>query len=87
MKLPKDDDSVARIALIVNDNKLAYDPEGAGDAANLSRSEVYRAINSGELPARKRGKRTFILREDLIEFLRKLPRLQEDNKTPVGGRR
>lgn len=38
----------------------------------LGRTKIYEAINCGELPARKMGKRTIILQEDLQTFLLKL---------------
>jgi excisionase family DNA binding protein len=41
--------------------------------AGLGRTSVYDAIASGDLPARKFGKRTIILRGDLNNFLAGLP--------------
>lgn len=38
----------------------------------LGRTKVYQLINAGELPAKKLGKRTVILRSDLEEFLLQL---------------
>ena len=38
-------------------------------ATGLGRSKLYQLINSGELKARKIGKRTIILKDDLDTFL------------------
>jgi excisionase family DNA binding protein len=42
--------------------------------SGLGKTTVYAAIKRGHLVARKCGRRTVILHEDLIEFLRNLPR-------------
>ncbi len=39
----------------------------------LCRDTVYRAISRGDLVARKLGKRTLILQDDLRAFLKSLP--------------
>jgi excisionase family DNA binding protein len=41
--------------------------------AGIGRTKIYRAISDGTLKARKFGKRTLILRDDLREFLSSLP--------------
>ena len=41
--------------------------------AGIGRTKIYQAITSGELVARKYGKRTIILRRDLHAFLAALP--------------
>lgn len=41
--------------------------------AGLGRTKIYQAINEGTLKARKCGKRTLVLREDLRQFLAALP--------------
>jgi excisionase family DNA binding protein len=41
--------------------------------AGIGRTKIYQAITSGELVARKYGKRTIILRQDLQAFLAALP--------------
>lgn len=55
------------------DNKLAYYIEDAVTAGGGSRSELYEALRRGDLKARKRGKRTVILRDDLVAYLAALP--------------
>ena len=41
--------------------------------SGLGRTKIYEAIGAGSLRARKCGKRTLILPEDLREFLTSLP--------------
>jgi excisionase family DNA binding protein len=41
--------------------------------AGIGRTKLYEAISDGSLKARKYGKRTLILREDLRTFLSSLP--------------
>ena len=43
----------------------------------LCRDTVYRAIGRGDLVARKLGKRTLILADDLEKFLNSLPALKQ----------
>ena len=53
--------------------KLAYTIEEAVGEGAGSRTIIYEAINAGKLKAKKRGKRTIILANDLIEYLEALP--------------
>jgi len=39
----------------------------------LGRDSIYKAINTGQLPARKLGRRTIVLASDLESFLKALP--------------
>lgn len=41
----------------------------------LSRTTLYKAIAEGTLRARKQGRSTIILAEDLVQFLKSLPSL------------
>ena len=43
------------------------------DVSGLGKTKIYEAISAGQLVARKFGKRTIILREDLTLFLTALP--------------
>ncbi len=52
---------------------LALTVEEAAYAAKLSRSEIYRALQRGDLEAKKQGRRTLILREELTRYLGALP--------------
>jgi excisionase family DNA binding protein len=49
----------------VNSNPIAYSVLDAAAASGLSRSFLYNAMKNGELPAKKIGSRTLILRDDL----------------------
>ena len=52
---------------------LAHSVEEAATRANCGRTTVYAAIKSGALKARKIGRRTIILEEDLRRWLVSLP--------------
>jgi excisionase family DNA binding protein len=54
---------------------LAYTINQAVEAGAGSRSAIYEAIARGELKAKKLGRSTRILREDLQAFLRSRPTL------------
>lgn len=53
--------------------KLAYSIVEATEEARIGRTSIYDAIGRGELVARKVGRRTIILREDLETWLRSRP--------------
>ena len=60
---------------------LAYTIAQAAEAAATGKTALYEALGSGELPARKRGRRTLILAADLRAWLERLPAL-ELKRTP-----
>jgi Helix-turn-helix domain len=60
--------------------KLGYSIDEAVDASGSSRTEIYEAIKGGQLKARKRGRRTIILDDDLRDYLRRLPQLTDATK-------
>lgn len=54
--------------------KLAYSIKEACNITGLGRTLLYAEIGSGKLVARKCGRRTVILADDLITYLMSLPR-------------
>ncbi len=56
---------------------LAHTIEMAAKAATVGRTSIYEAINSGALKAKKIGRRTLILDEDLRAWLTSLPSMTE----------
>ena len=54
--------------------KLAYSIVASAKLVSSSRSQLYLEIQKGRLPATKIGGRTVILHEDLVAWLRRLPR-------------
>lgn len=55
-------------------DKITLSTEDACALASVGLNTLYKAINSGELVARKKGKRTLILRADLDAWLATWPR-------------
>jgi hypothetical protein len=53
--------------------QLAYTIPDAVLVAAVSRTELYRAAQRGEIIFRKRGKRTIILADELRRWVRSLP--------------
>jgi excisionase family DNA binding protein len=54
--------------------KLGLSVEEASEIAGIGRSKLYEALRDGLLQARKFGRRTIILRDDLERFLSALPK-------------
>jgi excisionase family DNA binding protein len=52
---------------------LAHTIAEACTRSGIGRTAIYALINNGQLPARKRGRRTLILVEDLQRCLQSLP--------------
>lgn len=52
---------------------LVYSITVGAKHANVSRSELYNILKRGELRAKKLGRRTVILHDDLHAYLRGLP--------------
>ena len=53
-------------------NQLSLSIEEVSAATGMGRTKLYQAINSGALKARKWGKRTIVLKDDLDAFLSSL---------------
>lgn len=59
----------------MNDSgKIGMSVEEAAEVSGIGRTLLYKAIHDRLLIARKVGRRTVILREDLEAFLRSLPK-------------
>lgn len=56
-----------------DDAPLALGISAAARAAGIGRSTVFEEINAGRLKARKAGRRTLILKDDLAAWLASLP--------------
>ena len=61
----------------VTGQKFAYSVNEICTLAGLGRDSVYQAIRNGKLVARKYGKRTLVIDEDLRAFLRSLPTMRK----------
>ena len=57
-------------------NPLAHNITEACARSGIGRTAIYELINTGQLPARKRGRRTLILAEDLQRCLQSLPSIK-----------
>jgi excisionase family DNA binding protein len=55
--------------------RLALSVAEAAQQANVCRDKIYAAIRSGELEAKKAGRRTLVMADDLRRYLDALPRL------------
>ena len=55
-------------------HKFAFSVAEAVERSGLGRTSLYAAIGSGELQARKRGRRTVVLARDLERYLESLPK-------------
>lgn len=66
---------------------IALDIDSAAAESGSCRTVIYNAIREGKLRARKHGRRTLILREDLEDYLRKLPVYSPETATDVPANR
>jgi len=55
------------------ESSLAFSIAEASAQSGIGRTAIYEMINAGELVARKRGRRTLILADDLRRCLELLP--------------
>jgi excisionase family DNA binding protein len=61
---------------------LAFTVREAITTAGVRKTSLYAAIRRGELSARKSGRRTLILRDDLHAWLERLPTLELKRPAP-----
>ena len=66
-------------------NPLAHTIAEACARSSTGRTALYEAINSGELRAVKRGRRTLILNDDLCRWVQALPSITIKPKTKMGS--
>jgi len=64
----------------MNDSTLAHTVAEACARSGIGRTSIYQLIKTGQLPARKRGRTTLILSEDLQRCLRSLPKVKTKSK-------
>lgn len=55
---------------------ISYTINKACEVTGIGKTRLYELINSGQLPAKKLGKSTFILKTDLEDFLTNLEEYQ-----------
>jgi excisionase family DNA binding protein len=58
----------------VTPEPICYSPRAAALALGISREHIRLAIKLGTLPSYRLGMRTLVLRDDLVAFVRRLPR-------------
>jgi hypothetical protein len=62
--------------------KDAYSIDELAEKGPVGRSKLYEAIAAGRLIARKEGRRTIVLRDDYLNYLRSLPKIEPNGKAP-----
>lgn len=65
-------------------DQLSISIEAASKLTGIGRTKLYQAINQGTLKAKKFGKRTIILKEDLNTFLSNLDTYSAGNDSKNG---
>lgn len=57
----------------IHPQRISYTIRQVTEATGLSKSFIYKLLSEGQLRRCKVGKRTYILHDDLAEFLRHCP--------------
>lgn len=68
-----------------SNHRWALSPRELAQRAGVSHDFIYKAIASGQLVARKWGRRTLILASDARRYLESLPRMQTASSRRVSG--
>jgi len=64
---------------------LAYSIAEASEVSRVGRTSIYEAINSRDLIARKNGRRTVILADDLHRWLQNLPLVESHPESGIAA--
>jgi len=67
------------VDLLQKQGLLGFSIAEACRESGLGRTTIYQAIANGDLVARKYGRRTVVLRDDLANFLQNLPSIVPAN--------
>jgi len=59
------------------DRRISLSPEEASAVSGIGLTRIRQAAASGALEAHKHGRRTIILRDDLIKWIKEMPRASE----------
>ena len=68
-----------------NNPRFAFSPRELARRVGVSHDFIYAAIASGQLVARKWGRRTLILATDARRYLESLPRMQSADERRVAA--
>jgi excisionase family DNA binding protein len=58
---------------MLSDKQLAYSVEDFADVLAIGRTKAWQLVRKGDIPVRRIGRRTVILREDIIKYVESLP--------------
>lgn len=61
---------------------LSYSIQEVRSITGIGQTKIYEAINQGLLLAKKYGRRTIILKDDLEDFLNNLPDMKQKQSSP-----
>lgn len=61
---------------------LSYSIQEVCALTGIGQTKIYEAIKNGLLNAKKYGRRTIILNDDLQKFLQNLPDINQDHPPP-----